>query len=410
MSAPRSVVVVGAGLAGFSVGHALRRAGFRGPVTVLGAEPHPPYDRPPLSKGFLTGAVTAAGLHLDDPSAPLDVEWVPGAAAAGLTVDPAGWAVTTEDGRRCTAEAVVLATGADAVALGPAVPGTHVLRTLADAEALRADGVAGRDVLVIGFGFIGLESAAAAAALGAASVTVVAPEPVPLADRLGAAVGDAVAGLHRRHGVVLRGGATVTTWEAGPDGRIRAVGIHDADGVHTLPTDLVICGVGVRPATGWLADAVPAGLALAPDGGVLCGPDGRTGIPGVWAVGDCARWTHTERPGLRRAGHWQDCPDQAAVVAAGLLGRTPPSLPQPYFWSDQFGVTLQLAGHLEGDEVAVVRAGSVEGADLLVGYERDGVEVALLGMDRPRDLVRWRRTRDPRRTPTTQLTGTGAPA
>lgn len=394
-----SVLVVGGGLGGFHTALALRRAGFDGEITVLGAEPHLPYDRPPLSKAFLDGTLAVADLALDDADDPLDVTWVPGVPAAALIQDDTGprRGVRTEDGRRLLADAVVVATGADAVRIGPPAPGAHVLRTLDDALALRDQGLAGRDVVVVGTGFVGLEAAAVAAALGAAAVTVVSPERAPLLDRLGPAVASAVQALHERRGVRFRCGTAVTGLlldEAGA-----AAGVATSDG--PVAGDVVVVGVGVRPATGWL-DTDGDGPTLGPAGRVRCDHHGRTDRPGVWALGDCAQWTRQDQPGAARPGHWQDALDEAAVVAADIVGTERPEVPPPYFWSDQHGVRIQVVGHLTGDETSVVRAGSAEAADLLVVYERDGVEVAALGMNRPRDVARWRRehrVRPP--TPTT---------
>ncbi len=391
-----SVLVVGGGLGGFHTALALRRAGFGGEITVLGAEPHLPYDRPPLSKAFLDGTLDVADLALDDADDPVDVHWVCAAPAAALIHDqddgdqddgrPPRPGVRTEDGRRLLADAVVVATGADAVRIGPPAPGAHVLRTLDDALALRDQGLAGRAVVVVGTGFVGLEAAAVAAALGAAAVTVVSPERAPLLDRLGPAVASAVQALHERRGVRFRCGTAVTELlldEAGA-----AAGVATSDG--PVAGDVVVVGVGVRPATGWL-DTDGHGPALGPAGRVRCDHHGRTDRPGVWALGDCAQWTRHDQPGTARPGHWQDALDEAAVVAADIVGAARPEVPPPYFWSDQHGVRIQVVGHLTGDETSVVRAGSAEAADLLVVYERDGVEVAALGMNRPRDVARWRR-------------------
>ncbi len=390
----RSVVVAGGGLAAYHFGYALRRLGFDGSIDVLGAEPHLPYDRPPLSKAFLAGDVDRGALALDDPTAPLDVRWHLGAPAERLLAGPGERPGVLTARGEFRADAVVLATGADPVRLGAGVPGVHVLRSLDDAEALRADGVAGRRVVVVGAGFIGLETAATAVKLGAGSVTVVSPEAVPLAERFGADVGAAVAGLHRAAGVELLGGLAVRGLTTDATGRVAGVIVDGSvdssvDGGFIVAADLVILGLGVRPATGWLAGA----LQLAGNGAVVCDATGATGLDSVWAVGDCAVWAHADGSGLRRAGHWQDALDHAAVVAAALTGNPAPELPEPYCWSDQFGVTLQTAGHLHGDEEAVVLAGTVAGGDLLVGYHRHGEQTAILGMNRPREVTRWRRTR-----------------
>jgi NADPH-dependent 2,4-dienoyl-CoA reductase/sulfur reductase-like enzyme len=397
-TAPESVLVVGGGLAGFHTASALRRAGYAGALTVLGAEPHPAYDRPPLSKAYLTGTIGVTDLALDDPDDPLDAEWVRGACAASL--DPYSRAVRTEDGRAYAADVIVLATGSHAARLGPALPGTHVLRTLDDAEALRGDGVARRRVAVVGGGFVALEAAAAAVALGAGAVTVVSPESHPLRRAFGPEVAQSLKALHERNGVGFVDGARATGFVADPSGRVGGVAL--ADGT-VVAADLAIAGVGAAPATGWLASS---GVSLGPTGAVLCDASGWTGIDGVWAVGDCAQW-HPEAFGVadlfarpsaaRRSGHWQDAVDHAAATAATILGHEPPPTPVPYCWSEQHGVTIQVAGQPVGDEHVTVRAGSIAGGDLLVTYERDGEETAVLGMNRPREVTRWRRSRVHRR-------------
>lgn len=378
----RSVLIVGGGLGAFHTAHALRRHGFAGSISVLGAEPHLPYDRPPLSKDFLAGVVQAEDLRLDDRAAPLDVDWIPGVQATAL-IDGG---VRASDGSTLTADAVVLATGADAIRLGPPVLGTHVLRTLDDAEGLKADGIAGRDVVVIGTGFIGLEAASSAAHLAAESVTVVGMEEAPLAQRFGEAVSESVRALHARHGVQWQTGVSVSGLHLDDSARVAGVMLAHGD---TVPGDLVIVGIGVRPATGWLCGDL---IRLDASRAVACDAYGATSMDRVWAIGDCASWQAAD--GARRAGHWQDAIDQAAVVAATLTGSPLPGAKEPYCWSDQFGVRIQMAGQLDGSETSVVLDGSVGEANLLVSYRRDGQEVAILGMDRLREVTRWRRTRE----------------
>lgn len=392
---PRSVLIVGAGLGGYHLAYQLRRQGFTGEVTVLGDEARPPYDRPPLSKGFLAGKVSAEQLALDPQDAPLAARWVRGAAADHLgladTVDGRQWSVRTTDGQRWEADAVVVATGARPMRLTGPATGVHVLRTMDDAEALRTDGITGRRVVVVGGGFIGLETAATAAGLDATDVTLVCATDQPLSERYGPVVAGSLEGLHRRNGVRIHGGVQVSRLRHDTDGRVCAVEL--SDGV-LIDTDLVVLGIGARPATGWLSGHEGAGrLAFNPSGAVLCDSAGRTGLGSLWAIGDCSQWAFADGSGYRRTGHWQDALDQAAVVAGDLLGQSAPALPEPYLWSDQHGVLIQVAGHLLGDEEAVVRAGTVDGHDLLVTYHRDGVEVGVLGMNRQREVTRWRRSR-----------------
>lgn len=399
------VVVVGAGLAGFHTAAALRRLGHQGGLTVLGAEEHAPYDRPPLSKAFLGGSLTAADLALDDPDAPLDVVWERGVRVVGLQAGAAGapHRVLLADGTDRRAEHVVVATGADAVRLGDHVPGAHVLRTIEDAERLRAERLAGARVVVVGDGFVALEAASTVVELGAASVVVAGPEERPLERRYGPELAASLLALHARRGVVCRGGARAVAVTSGADGR--AAGVMLADGTH-LDADVVVVGIGARPATAWLA-----GSAVVRDatGHVDCDARGATSVPGVWAVGDCARWNDEVRGPMRCAGHWQDALDHAATVAAALVGAPAPVATEPYCWSEQHGVMVQVAGHLAGGERATVLDGSVDGADLLLRYDRDGEEVAVLGMNRPREVTRWRRSRRPRPVPTPLVAAESGP-
>ncbi|MEO5834558.1 MAG: FAD-dependent oxidoreductase [Nakamurella sp.] len=382
----RSVVVVGAGLAGHATARALRRQGFDGRLTVIGAEWHRPYDRPPLSKEFLTGTLTEADLSLEGSDENLDVDWVLGRGATGL--EPATHTLTLDDGSRVSGDAVVVATGSTARRLPGVPPGVHTLRTLDDAIALRTALQPGARLVVIGAGFIGAEVAATALA-GGLDVTVVEAADTPLAGPLGTWVGAAVAGLHARHGVTLRCGVPV----AALTGTDRVDGVTLADGTQ-LPADVVLAGVGATPAVGWLT-----GSGLDVTKGLVCTALGRTAAPGVYGVGDCSAWYDSTRGAPFRVEHWTDSRDRPVALAATLLGTPPPAgLRAPYFWSDQYGVRIQFAGRRRGDETVTVEAGSTEGADLLAVYRREGEIVAVLGMDQPQLFTRIRRALPPSMT------------
>lgn len=386
--APSSVVVVGAGLAGLSTARALRTLGFDGALTLVGDEPHLPYDRPPLSKGFLAGTVGRVELDLDDGS--LDVRVRTGVAVTGL--DRTG-AVLLADGTRLAAEAVVLATGAVARDLplpGPRA-GVHLLRTVDDAEALRAELRPGARLVVVGGGFVGTEVASTASGLGV-DVTVVEAAPVPLARQLGAAVAAALSTRYAVAGIALRCGHAPVRLI----GRDRVRGVELDDGT-VLPADVVLVAVGARPRTERLDGA---GLRL--DDGVRCDAAGRTGVPGVFAVGDCARWSGPD--GAPRHEHWTSAVEQAGVAARTLLGAPAagPARP-PYVWSDLLGVRLQVAGSLAGSlgppELHVVDGADLGRADTWLGGApqgcalavRDGTVVGVLAVDAPRPFGRWRR-------------------
>ncbi|MGW9077042.1 NAD(P)/FAD-dependent oxidoreductase [Streptomyces kronopolitis] len=378
----KSVAVIGASLAGLHAARALRTEGFDGRLVIVGDEHHGPYDRPPLSKGLLTGATGPDQLALADAEeiAELDAEWLLGTEATGL--DTGGRAVLLDGGRRLATDGVVLATGAAPLRLpGPAPAGAHTLRTLDDAQALRADLTRGPvRVVVIGGGFIGAEVASSCAALGH-HVTVVEAAPLPLVPQLGDAMAGVCAALHADHGVTLRTGTGVSRLHGeGAGGRVS--GVELADG-RLLPAEVVVTGIGVRPRTAWLAGS---GLPL--DDGVRCDAGCATPLPQVVAVGDVARVDGT------RAEHWTSATEQAATAAhnllAGRTARTHRSV--PYFWSDQYGVRIQFAGRrLPGDTPRVLE-GSPDDRSFLACYERDGHPTAVLALNRPRPFMRLRRT------------------
>ncbi|MFF2506894.1 NAD(P)/FAD-dependent oxidoreductase [Streptomyces sp. NPDC058067] len=374
----RTVTVVGASLAGLYAARELRAQGFDGRLVIVGEETHRPYDRPPLSKDFLTGKVDEDQLALSDVDETLELgaEWMFGVRARGL--DARGRTVLLEDGRTVSTDGVVIATGASARRLpGPALMGVHTLRTLDDARSLRAELLSGpRRVVVIGGGFIGAETASSCAGLGH-SVTVVEAAPLPLLPQLGPEMAAVCAGLHHRGGVELVTGVGVAALR----GDVAVNGVELVDG-RVLPADVVVVGIGAVPNTGWLA-----GSTLALHDGVLCDDGCVTALPQVVAVGDVAR------VGGARAEHWTSATAQPRVAVRNLLaGRTVETVrPLPYFWSDQYGSRIQFAGRRrDGDLVRVVE-GSVEDGSFLALYERDGVTTAALAIDRPRPFTRVRR-------------------
>ncbi|MFF9627334.1 NAD(P)/FAD-dependent oxidoreductase [Streptomyces griseosporeus] len=379
----RTVTVVGASLSGLYAARELRSQGYDGRLVIIGDEPHLPYDRPPLSKDFLTGRADEDQLALTDPedAADLRADWLLGTRARGL--DPRGRTVLLDDGRTVSTDGVVIATGASARRLpGDDLAGVHTLRTLDDARALREELTGGpRRIVVIGGGFIGAETASSCASLGH-SVTVVEAAPLPLVPQLGPEMAAVCAALHRRAGVRLLTGTGV----AGLRGTVAVAGVAVSDG-RTLPADIVIVGIGATPHTGWLA-----GSTLALHDGVLCDDGCVTTLPQVVAVGDVAR------VGGIRAEHWTSATEQPRVAVANLLaGRTVETMrPVPYFWSDQYGSRIQFAGHYgPGDTVQIVEGALDDGAPaeggFLARYERDGRTTAVLSVDRPRPFMRARR-------------------
>ncbi|SEE83205.1 Reductase C-terminal [Streptomyces sp. 3213] len=377
--------MVGASLAGLSAARSLRKQGYDGRLVVIGDEPHRPYDRPPLSKEFLAGTLGEADLALESDDEDLRAEWLLGARAVALQVDGAERVLLLDDGREVRADGVVLATGAVARNLPgtDGLAGVHTLRTLDDARALRDELALGGRLVVIGGGFIGAEVASTAYALGL-DVTVIEAAPTPLAGPLGETMGGIVSALHEAHGVRLLCGAGVKGL-SGED-RVDAVLLEDG---RTVPADIVVVGVGARPCVDWLEGS---GVEL--DNGVKCGADGRTGVAGVVAVGDCANWYDPRAGSHRRVEHWTGARERPDAAVAALLswGAAEPGVPRPpYFWSDQYGVKIQFAGHAAGADSVTVEEGAPGDRSFLAVYRCAGQPVAVLAMDQPRLFMRWRK-------------------
>ncbi|MFF8842212.1 NAD(P)/FAD-dependent oxidoreductase [Streptomyces sp. NPDC015127] len=375
----RTVTVVGASLAGLYAARQLRAQGFDGRLVIVGEERHRPYDRPPLSKDFLTGTADEAHLALADAEeeTELAAEWLLATRARGL--DARGRTLLLDNGRTLATDGLVIATGASARPLPGAdgLAGVHTLRTLDDAYALR-EALSGtsRRVVVIGGGFIGAETASSCASLGH-EVTVVEAAPLPLVPQLGPDMAAVCAALHRRGGTELITGTGV----AGLHGGDAVTAVELADG-RVLPADVVVVGIGAVPNTRWLA-----GSALLVNDGVLCDDGCATALPQVVAVGDVAR------VGAVRAEHWTSATEQPAVAVRNLLaGRTVEHVrPLPYFWSDQYGARIQFAGRRRDRDVVRVAEGSPEEGSFLALYEREGRTTAVLAVDRPRPFLRARK-------------------
>ncbi|MFD5585816.1 NAD(P)/FAD-dependent oxidoreductase [Streptomyces sp. NPDC014776] len=384
-----SITVVGASLAGLSTVRALRAEGYDGGIFVVGEERHLPYDRPPLSKDFLKGDIDADALALGDADEydSLGVEWLLGERAVRL--DPADRSLTLSGGRRLRTDGVVIATGASPRTLPgtDGLAGVHTLRTLDDARALRAELLDGLPrVVVIGAGFIGAEVASTAHRLGL-HVTVVEALDVPLERQLGRTMGLVCASLHTDHGVRLLTGTGV----AGLTGTERVTGVRLADG-RELPADIVVVGVGVRPATDWLA-----GSGVPVDDGVVCDAGCATGIPGVVAVGDVARCPHPFTGRHARIEHWSNAGEQARTAARTLLTGVPAAAPvtAPYFWSDQYQVRIQLAGHVAPGAEPEIVDGDVDSRTFTAVYRRADTPVAVLSLNQPKLFNRLRRSLTP---------------
>jgi len=374
--------VVGASLSGLRAAQQLRTQGYQDDLVMVGAEPHLPYDRPPLSKDYLLGAVEVADLALAEQSDidELEAQWHLGVAAQRL--DSAGGRIVLASGEEIAADGVVLATGGVPRRLPPAegLLGVHVLRAQLTGGA--------EHVAVIGAGFIGAEVAATCKALGL-DVTIIEATPVPLAAALGPELGAVCAGLHAANGVALLTGTTVVDWLTADDGagRRRVTGLELSDG-QRLRADVVVVGIGMQPAAGWLADS---GLAL--DHGVMTDAGYVTDRPNLVAVGDVAQPWNPRTARYERREHWTDAADGPATAVRNLLaGRTVQVADKPrYFWSDQYGARIQYAGAAEpSDEVRFVEGAADDGA-FVATYHRDGATTAVLAMNNPRLFTRLRR-------------------
>jgi NADPH-dependent 2,4-dienoyl-CoA reductase/sulfur reductase-like enzyme len=382
-----TIVVVGASLAGWRGAQSLRQVGYAGRLTVIGAEAHAPYDRPPLSKQVLTGKVGVERIGLE-PADDLGIDLRLGVAATGL--DLQGQRLSLADGSVVGFDGLLIATGAHARVLPgwPDLAGVQVLRTVDDAVALRAALVERPRLVVIGAGFIGLEVASSARALGL-DVTVVETAPVPLLRAVGPEIGTLIAEWHRQHGVDVRLGVGVESVV----GSSRVEGVRLAGEATAIPADLVVVGVGAAPTTTWLEgsgvdldDGVRADSRLR----VLAG--GRA-LPHVVAAGDVVRWDHPGWGQAVRVEHWTNAVEQAQAAAATLLGgdSAPEFGPVPYFWSDQFDRKIQMVGRMEpGDEMVVVD-GSLTEHRFAAAYGRQGRLVAALGFSRAARVMAMQR-------------------
>ncbi|OIJ97133.1 NAD(P)/FAD-dependent oxidoreductase [Streptomyces colonosanans] len=371
----RRVVVVGAGMAGVQTAVALREQGFTGSVTLIGAEPHQPYDRPPLSKAVLLGKAEGSAFDVDFES--LDIELQLGCEALG--VRPGDHELDTAEGP-VPYDVLVLATGAEPIRLPGAegVPGVHLLRTLDDAERLRPVLAQQHDIVVVGAGWIGAEFATAAREAGCA-VTVVEAADRPLAGALPPEVAAPMVAWYANSGADLRTHARVERIEAG------AVVLDDGSRV---PAGAVVVGIGARPATEWLAGS---GIALGVHGEVLADERLRTSVPDVYAVGDCASFPSGRYGERLLVHHWDNALQGPRTVAANIVGETAAVYdPVPYFWSEQFGRFVQYVGHHTSADTMVWR-GDPEGAAWTVCWLRSGRLTALLAVGRPRDLAQGRR-------------------
>jgi 3-phenylpropionate/trans-cinnamate dioxygenase ferredoxin reductase subunit len=361
------VVIAGAGLAGLRTAEELRSLGYDGKLTLIGAERHPPYDRPPLSKKLMTGQLDDTTLREDLSGLAIDLRT--GESATGVSAG----LLQTSAGEHAF-DALVLATGARAVRL-PGPGRQFVLRTIDDALGLRDLLKKETSLLIVGAGWIGAELATAAAGRGC-QVTVLEGGREPLATAIGEQVGALTRPWYAEHEVDLRLGQSVRSVADG--------GIELADG-STLSAEVVVSAVGVRPDVGWLDGS---GIAL--DNGVAVDGQLRASLPGVFAAGDCAAFESARFGRRLRFEHWDIALHAPAVVAANVLGGSAVYDPVPYFWSEQFGRMLQYVG-FHGDASQLLLRGDPAAPRWGACWLAGGRLVAMLTVNLPRDLQQGRR-------------------
>ena len=380
----RRIAIVGASLAGLRAAETLRARGFDGALTLIGDEPHRPYDRPPLSKQLLQGTVEPEQTFFRKKEGydALALEMRLGVRATAL--DLRDRRVTLDDGTFADYDRLIIATGARARTLPGLAsrPNVFVLRSLDDAVALRQELTTASRVAIVGAGFIGLEVAASCRARGL-HVTVIEALPVPLSPILAPALCEMVAATHRDHGVDLRTGVTVTD----VIGESRVAGLVLSDGSR-ISADVVVVGIGVITNTEWLASS---GLTL--DNGILCDGSGQA-APGVYAAGDVARVANEWHGDSPRIEHWTNAVEQAVHAAENALagpGASASFSSVPYFWSDQYDRKIQFAGDARRHDEMVIVDGSLADRRLTAIFRRGERLVACLAVNQPRALIKYRK-------------------
>ncbi len=374
-------LVVGAGVAAFGFANAIREAGYQGRVVIVGAEELPPYERPPLSKQYLLGKKRDEELIYRPLSfyEERGITLVLGERIA--LIDLQARLAQAESGKTYHFDQLVLATGATPHRLpvpGAELGGVYVLRSMADARALRDALQQVERVVVIGGGFIGCEVAASARALGK-QVTLVEVMPVLLGKVVGVPIGNAIARVHERRGVVLSLGRRVVALE----GRERVERALLDDGT-VVPCDLVVVGIGVRPAL----PAIEGDLQI--EDGVVVDATCAASIPGVWAAGDVARWWHPTIRRSLRVEHYDNALAQGAAVAKAVAGQPEPYAPVPSFWSDQYDLTIQYYGYpVDWDEIVI--RGDLDQPAFTAFYVANGRISGAVIVGRPRELRPARR-------------------
>ncbi|NMO01456.1 oxidoreductase [Gordonia sp. TBRC 11910] len=377
-------VVVGASLAGLRAIEAARKAGYAGAITLIGAEDHLPYDRPPLSKAFLEPGTELVDIPFfraeDTLRDELGVDLVLGYPATGLDTDAR---VVRVGEREVPYDVLIIATGSTPRVIPgtEGLDGVHALRTLDDAIAVREALIGGARTVVIGAGFIGSEVASGAKKRGV-EVTVLEALPTPLVRATGEAMGQAIASLHERNGTTLRCGTGVSSLEG--DGRVERVVLSDGS---VVDADLVVVGIGVVPATEWLV-----GSGISVDNGVVCDETLWTGVPGVYAAGDVANWLNPVFGERQRMENWTAAAEQGAAAARNALDpkNAKPYGTVPYFWSDWYDVRIQFVGSPDADEVVVVDGDPDVGGRWVALYRRGDRLIGALTVNGQSVIMKYR--------------------
>lgn len=372
-------VIVGANLAGGTSAHVLRREGFDGRLVLIGEEPEPPYERPPLSKEYLRGesSFDDALVHSPDFYEAQGIELLLGTRAQ--RIDPAARVIELAGGEQIDYDKVLIATGGRNRRLqvpGAHLPGIFDLRTREDADRIRAALAPGRRVVVVGMGFIGAEVAASLREMG---IEVVAVEPLatPLARVLGDKLGRVIGTLHTDHGVDLLLSDSVTAFE----GSTQVERVVTERG-RRIDCDVVVVGVGIVPAT-----EVVDGSDVRVDNGIVVDERCRTNVDGVYAAGDVANHFHPLLGAHTRVEHWQNAIKQGEAAAKSMLGRIEPYNEVHWFWSDQYDVNIQYAGFHTGWDEMVVR-GNLDARDFIAFLLKDRRIQAAVALNRQRELRR----------------------
>ena len=397
-----AIVIVGAGQAGGWAAQTLRKEGYDGRITLIGEEAYPPYERPPLSKAVLAGtAATESAYLLQSPAFDkLDLDWMPGMRVTAI--DRAGSNVVLASGESIHYDKLIIASGGRARPMdvpGANLPGIHTLRTIDDAHALGKVLLPGRKLVVVGGGWIGLEVAATARGKGM-EVTVIEAMPRLCERTVPTEISDYLAELHARHGTQIVLGAGVAGFAHNADGML-AVRLQDG---RELACDAVVVGIGMIP-----NDTLARDAGLACDGGIVVDDQCRTSDPDILAAGDVASWHCRWAGRRRRLESWQNAQEQGIAAARSALGIAVSHAPLPWFWSDQYGVNLQIYGVPDASHRVVLR-GDRQSDSFVLFYLGDNQIRAALGPNAARDLRFARRLIENRKSiDPAQLADTSVP-